>query len=124
LRGIEELFQNADVALYRVKSGGRNNYRVFEPAMDAETQARRQLEAELREARDRGEFEIHYQPIFNLASGEVASVEALLRWNHPVRGRVSPAEFIPLAEEIGLMASIDTWVLETASAQRRAGRPA
>jgi predicted signal transduction protein with EAL and GGDEF domain len=115
--GIEELFQNADVALYRAKSGGRNGYRVFEPAMDAETQARRQLEAELRQARERGEFEIHYQPIFHLATGAIASIEALLRWNHPIRGRVSPAEFMPLAEEVGLMASIDTWVLETATTQ-------
>ncbi|HMK78379.1 MAG TPA: EAL domain-containing protein, partial [Xanthobacteraceae bacterium] len=114
---IEELFQNADVALYRVKSGGRNNYRVFEPALDVEAQARRKLEAELREARERGEFEIFYQPIFNLGSRAIASVEALLRWNHPLRGRVSPAEFMPLAEEVGLMASIDTWVLENASAE-------
>jgi diguanylate cyclase (GGDEF)-like protein len=114
---IEELLQNADVALYRVKSGGRNNYRVFEPVLDAEAQARRQLEAELREARERGEFEVYYQPIFNLASRAIVSVEALLRWNHPVRGRVSPADFMPLAEEIGLMASIDSWVLDQATAE-------
>jgi diguanylate cyclase (GGDEF)-like protein len=114
---IEELFQNADVALYQVKSGGRNSYRLFERAMDAEVQARRQLEAELREAHERGEFEIHYQPIFNLETGAITCVEALLRWNHPTRGRLSPAAFMPLAEETGLMASIDAWVLEHASTE-------
>jgi len=114
---IEELFQNADVALYRVKTGGRNNYCVFELALDVEAQARRKLEAELRVAIERDEFEIHYQPLFNLGTSQVAGVEALLRWNHPLRGRVSPAEFMPLAEEVGLMAAIDTWVLENATAE-------
>jgi diguanylate cyclase (GGDEF)-like protein len=111
---IEELFHNADLALYRVKSEGRNGYRLFEPEMDVAAQMRRHMEAELREALARGEFEIHYQPIFDLATRDVASVEALLRWNHPERGRISPADFMPLAEDIGLMPSIDAWVLETA----------
>jgi diguanylate cyclase (GGDEF)-like protein len=111
---IEELFHNADLALYRVKSEGRNGYRLFEPEMDVAAQMRRNMEAELREARERGEFEIYYQPIFDLATRDVTSVEALLRWNHPERGRISPADFLPLAEEIGLMPSIDAWVLETA----------
>jgi diguanylate cyclase (GGDEF)-like protein len=113
----EQLFHNADLALYRVKAEGRNHFRLFEPEMDAAAQARRQLEEELRRARDRGEFEIHYQPIVDLDAGRVVSVEALLRWNHPARGRLSPAEFMPVAEEIGLMPAIDAWVLETACAE-------
>jgi diguanylate cyclase (GGDEF)-like protein len=112
---VEQLFHNADLALYRVKSEGRNNFRLFEPEMDATAKERRNLEADLRAARGRGEFEIYYQPIFSVATGKVASVEALLRWNHATRGRLSPAEFMPLAEEIGLMASIDAWVLEAAT---------
>ena len=114
---LQQLFHNADLALYRVKAEGRNGFRLFEAEMDAAEQARRRLEAELRKARDRGEFEIHYQPIVGMASGSIVSVEALLRWNHPARGRLSPAEFMPVAEEIGLMATIDAWVLETACAE-------
>jgi diguanylate cyclase (GGDEF)-like protein len=114
---VEQLFHNADLALYRVKAEGRNHFRLYETEMDTEAQARRQLEEELRRARGRGEFEIHYQPIVDLAAGGVVSVEALLRWNHPARGRLSPAEFMPVAEEIGLMPAIDAWVLETACAE-------
>ncbi len=114
---VEELFQNADLALYRVKSEGRNGYRLFEPEMDVVARARLQMEDDLRAARERGEFEIVYQPMFDLASRKIASVEALLRWNHPSRGLISPADFIPLAEEIGVMPSIDAWVLETACAE-------
>jgi diguanylate cyclase (GGDEF)-like protein len=114
---IEQLFHNADLALYRVKAEGRNNFRLFEPEMDAAARERRQLEAELRVARDRGEFEIYYQPIIDLATGGVSGVEALLRWNHPERGRLSPAAFMQVAEEIGLMAAIDAWVIETACAE-------
>jgi diguanylate cyclase (GGDEF)-like protein/PAS domain S-box-containing protein len=111
---IEQLFHNADLALYRVKAEGRNSFRLFEPEMDESARERRQLEAALRVARDRGEFEIHYQPIIDLATGGVTCVEALLRWNHPEQGRLSPAAFIPIAEEIGVMEAIDTWVIETA----------
>jgi diguanylate cyclase (GGDEF)-like protein len=114
---IEQLFHNADLALYRVKAEGRNNFRVFEPEMDETARERRQLEASLRAARDRGELEIHYQPIIDLATGGTTCVEALLRWNHPERGRLSPAAFMPVAEEIGLMAEIDAWVIETACAE-------
>ena len=113
----EQLFHNADLALYRVKAEGRNHFRLFEAEMDAAAQARRQLEDELRQARERGELEIHYQPIVGLASRAILGVEALLRWNHPARGRLSPAEFMPVAEEIGLMPLIDAWVLETACAE-------
>jgi len=117
---VEELFQNADLALYRVKSEGRNGFRLFEPEMNAEVLARRQMESDLRSALDRGEFEIYYQPIYDLATENVAAVEALLRWNRPGSGRVSPADFMPLAEELGLMPSIDAWVLETACAEAAA----
>jgi diguanylate cyclase (GGDEF)-like protein len=113
----EQLFHNADLALYRVKAEGRNGFRLFEPEMDDAVRERRQLEAALRAARDRGEFEIHYQPIIDLATGAVVSVEALLRWNHPERGRLAPAAFMPVAEELGLMAAIDAWVIETACAE-------
>jgi diguanylate cyclase (GGDEF)-like protein len=114
---IEQLFHNADIALYRVKSEGRNDFRLFEPEMNAAMRERRQLEADLRLARERGELEIHYQPIVALATGRIVEVEALLRWNHPTRGRLSPADFIPVAEEIGQMAAIDAWVIETACAE-------
>jgi len=114
---VEQLFHHADLALYRVKSEGRNGYRLFEPEMDAAAQARHQLETDLRGALNRHEFEIYYQPIFDLATRNIACAEALLRWNHPTRGRLSPADFISQAEEIGLMESIDAWVLQTATAE-------
>jgi predicted signal transduction protein with EAL and GGDEF domain len=108
---------NADLALYRVKAEGRNNFRMFEPEMDATAQARRRMEDELSSALTRGEFEMFYQPMFDLATGKVTAVEALLRWNHPSRGRVAPDQFMPIAEEIGLMPEIDRWVLRTACTQ-------
>jgi diguanylate cyclase (GGDEF)-like protein len=111
---IEQLFQNADLALYRVKAEGRNSFRLFEPEMDAAAQAKRQMEQDLRRALAHGEFEIFYQPMFDLATGKVAAVEALLRWNHPLRGRIAPDAFMTVAEEIGLMPKVDAWVLETA----------
>ncbi|MEA2877348.1 MAG: hypothetical protein QOF14_2544 [Hyphomicrobiales bacterium] len=114
---IEQLFHNADLALYRVKAEGRNGFRLFEPEMNAEVLARRRMESDLRSALDRGEFEIYYQPIYDLATENVAAVEALLRWNRPGSGRISPADFMPLAEELGLMPAIDAWVLETACAE-------
>src|SRR5204863_745201 len=114
---IEQLFHNADLALYRVKSQGRNSFRLFESEMDAAAQARRQIEGDLRQALERGEFEIFYQPMLALATGKVSTVEALLRWNHPTRGRIAPDAFMTIAEEIGLMPAIDAWVLETACAQ-------
>ena len=114
---IELLFHNADLALYRVKDEGRNGFRLFQPEMDEAAQARRQMEDLLRQAGPRGEFEIYYQPMFGVATGRVVAVEALLRWNHPIRGRIAPAEFMTVAEEIGLMVAIDTWVLETACAE-------
>jgi diguanylate cyclase (GGDEF)-like protein/PAS domain S-box-containing protein len=113
----EHLMKCADLALYRSKDQGRNTYRCFEPAMDAQLQARRTLETDLRRALAGGEFDIAYQPQISLASNELIGFEALLRWNHPVRGPVSPAEFIPVAEEIGLIIPIGQWVLRHACAE-------
>jgi diguanylate cyclase (GGDEF)-like protein len=110
----DKLLKNADLALYRAKAEGRGTSRFFEAEMDSRMQARRQTELDLRTALGGGEFEIHYQPQVNLASGEISGCEALLRWNHPDRGLVSPAEFIPIAEEIGLIATIGEWVIQQA----------
>ena len=90
-----------DIALYRAKGDGRGAFRSFETGMDAKLQARRLLELDLRKAVLMGEFELHYQPLVNLTLGNVTLFEALLRWNHPQRGRVTPDEFIPLAEATG-----------------------
>ncbi|MDX6412343.1 MAG: hypothetical protein QOE91_1859, partial [Gaiellaceae bacterium] len=108
------LLRNADLALYRAKSGGRGTLRFFEPEMDAQMQARRLMESDLRKALVGQEFELHYQPIVNLQSNEISAFEALIRWQHSERGMVSPAAFIPLAEEIGLIVPLGEWVLRTA----------
>ncbi|MBI3435528.1 MAG: EAL domain-containing protein [Proteobacteria bacterium] len=117
IRGEEDadlLLRNADMALYRAKSAGRRTFCFFEPEMDAHLQARRKMELDLRTALARQEFEVHYQPIIDLASNRLDGFEALLRWNHPQRGPVSPAQFIPIAEEAGLIVSIGEWVLRQA----------
>jgi len=111
-----ELMKNADMALYGTKAEGRGTYRFFEPEMDAKMKARRSLELALRTALDADEFHLHYQPILDIRRNRVSSCEALLRWNHPTRGAVSPAEFIPVAEEIGLIVRLGEWVLRKACA--------
>jgi diguanylate cyclase (GGDEF)-like protein len=112
----DELMKNADMALYRAKADGRGTYRFFEPAMDASIKARRSLENELRKALIEGEFTLHYQPILNLNENRISTCEALIRWQHPERGMVSPADFIPVAEDIGLIIPIGEWVLRKACA--------
>jgi diguanylate cyclase (GGDEF)-like protein/PAS domain S-box-containing protein len=116
--GVEpnDLLRNADMALYRAKADGRGIYRFFEPEMDARMQARRMLELALRNALPNQEFEIHYQPLIDLARGEITGFEALIRWNHPERGLISPVEFIPVAEDIGLIVLIGEWVIRRACA--------
>ncbi len=113
----EKLLKNSDVALYRAKSDGRGTWRFFEPEMDARLQARLALELDLREALSNDQFELYYQPLYHLERNRISGFEALLRWHHPVRGMVSPAEFIPVAEEIGLIVPLGAWVLQRACAE-------
>jgi diguanylate cyclase (GGDEF)-like protein len=108
------LLKSADMALYRAKDEGRGTYRFFEQAMDARVQSRRRLELDLRSAMQNEEFEVYYQPILQIRSGEISAFEALLRWHHPERGMISPADFIPLAESTGLIVPLGEWVLRKA----------
>jgi diguanylate cyclase (GGDEF)-like protein/PAS domain S-box-containing protein len=111
---LDDLLKRADLAMYAAKSEGRRTWRIFAPDYDAKARQRRQLELDLRQALLRGEFEVHYQPLVDLAANVVTGCEALLRWRHPERGMVSPAEFIPVAEDTGLIAEIGEWVLKQA----------
>jgi diguanylate cyclase (GGDEF)-like protein len=111
---LDQLLRNADLALYGAKSDGRRTYRFFEAGMDARAKARRSLELELRQAIVDGSFELHYQPLLHLEDGRVSCCEALLRWRHPERGTISPADFVPVAEDTGLINDLGHWVLNTA----------
>jgi diguanylate cyclase (GGDEF)-like protein len=114
---LDELLRNADLAMYEAKADGRRTYRFFEPGMDERVKALRTLELDLRQAIADGGFELQYQPLLNLANDKVTGCEALLRWRHPVRGMISPVEFIPVAEETGLINPLGEWVLNTACAE-------
>jgi diguanylate cyclase (GGDEF)-like protein/PAS domain S-box-containing protein len=110
----EELLRNADMALYRAKEDGGGVHRFFEREMDRQAQKRRDLEFDLRRAFANGEFELHYQPLVDISGDRISGFEALLRWRHPEKGMISPAEFVPVAEDIGLIVPLGEWVLREA----------
>ena len=115
----DALVRNADLALYAAKAAGRGKHCFYEPAMHSEAAERQLLENDLRQAIERGELAVHYQPIVHAAGEEISGFEALVRWQHPVRGLISPSKFIPLAEEAGLIGKIGEWVLKTALEEAR-----
>jgi diguanylate cyclase (GGDEF)-like protein len=115
--GLDQILKNADLAMYAAKSAGRRTYRFFEPDMDAQVKARRKLEVDLRQAIADGGLEVYYQPCVSLEDNRITGCEALVRWRHAERGMVSPAEFIPIAEETGLINQLGEWVLTTACAE-------
>jgi diguanylate cyclase (GGDEF)-like protein len=116
----EEVLRDADIAMYRAKALGRGRHQLFDPSMHAHAVAVLRTEMELRRALERGEFRLHYQPIVSLAGRGVAAFEALLRWEHPRRGLILPAEFLPLAEELGLMVPLGRWALQEGCRQMAA----
>ena len=116
----ETLIKNADTAMYQAKENGRQSYQFFKPAMNVRAVERQSIEESLRRARERQEFALHYQPKINLRTGEISGAEALIRWTHPTRGPVPPGQFIPVAEDCGLILPIGNWVLREACKQARA----
>uniref|UniRef100_UPI002FE2479F putative bifunctional diguanylate cyclase/phosphodiesterase n=1 Tax=Noviherbaspirillum sp. TaxID=1926288 RepID=UPI002FE2479F len=121
---VEALMRAADTAMYHAKSRGRGNFQFFTPALDHAAQQRMSIESRLRMALPKGELRLHYQPQVDIATGRIVSVEALLRWRHPGRGFVPPLEFIPIAEESGMITRIGEWVLDEACGQLRRWRDA
>jgi len=114
---LDDILKNADLAMYAAKSAGRRTYRFFEPEMDTQVKARRELEMDLRQAIADRALEVYYQPCVSLEDNAITGCEALLRWRHPQRGMISPAEFIPIAEDTGLINQLGEWVLTTACAE-------
>lgn len=114
---VDTLLRNADLALYRAKGEGRGIYSFFEESLNEKAQARRVIESDLRAAIEHGEFELYFQPLFDLKMNRIGSFEALIRWNHPTRGLVSPLEFIPIAEDTGMIVAIGAWVMREACRQ-------
>jgi diguanylate cyclase (GGDEF)-like protein/PAS domain S-box-containing protein len=120
----EDLLRDADVAMYIAKRNGRARYEIFEPSMGSMARQRLELEHDLRRALDLNELALHYQPVVNLCDGSLAGFEALLRWDHPLRGRIAPDVFVPVAEETGLIVQVGSWALREACRQMRAWQDA
>ena len=116
-RNATELLRDADIAMYRAKANGKNSYAMFDPVLHAQVTDRLQLEHDLRRAIANQQLELYYQPIINLRNGAIFGLEALSRWHHPERGLISPSDFIPIAEETGLIVEIDQWAIKTACHQ-------
>ncbi|THK36757.1 EAL domain-containing protein [Ensifer sp. MPMI2T] len=122
-QSLDELIQAADIALEEAKAGGRGTYVEYEPGMDADLQAKQQMKVSLRRALANGELEVYYQPLVHLPTGRITTCEALVRWTHPEIGPVSPAEFIPIAEETGLIGPLGDWVLRQACKEATRWQP-